>query len=304
MSQKILVTGAGGFVGRSLVRRLLSDGCSVVANVRSEKPASFFAEDTSNLTVIQADLVEGVAPFSDIELDAIIHLAAQQPLGSHLTYEDYYAGNVLTTRSVIELAKQKQVKFVGYASSTNILGAGASVIDENAAVIPVNHYGLTKYAAERLLDIELGGSDIKTAVMRYSTVIGPEAQAGLIHTYCELARNNENIDVFNNGERKRSLLHVDDAVDVMVSALTQSDKLNGFDVFTIGSKDSAKMIDIAGWVVEFMNSDSKVIPVDKALSVQRDAVLNISKAETMLGYSPMTVEEGLRACIKEIMHEI
>ncbi len=303
--QTILVTGAGGFVGSNLCRELLrKGGFKVIALVRSNKG---LLDDEiivhKDLILENADIAMTLPErFNDYSIDSIVHLASQQPNRPDLKYEDYHRGNVLTSMSVADLACRKNVKKVVYVSTTSIFSGrnAGSCLTESSAPRPSSYYGITKYVAERLFDVELSRTETRTVILRCPSLIGKQSGGGLVHTYYELAKKNEEIEIYSRGERLRNLLHVNDLVKAIAISLDDYKNLGKYETFMVGSRDSIRMLSIANVIKSELGSSSVIRPVDKKLPVDLDVVLDISKATKLLGFTPMTVEEGLKFYIGEM----
>jgi UDP-glucose 4-epimerase len=307
--KRILIAGVQGFLGSLLAQELIWRGYIVTGVDRVEQ--GFLARETfenERFTFLLNDLGDGI----DIEglskeepLDAIFHLASRQPTHKGLTYEDFYAGNVVTTLSILDLAAAQKVKFVVYTSTTAVFGslAGMDALNENTACLPANHYGLTKYISERLLEIALRGTGTKTAVVRFPSLMGKNHRGGLAYTYYNLARQDLEIEVFGNGLWSRNLLHVRDAVMVLIGMLENVDRLSDYEIFMAGSSDSRKMIDVAETVVRLLGASSRILPVALEGGAGGDVFIDISKAQRMLQCRFMSVEEGLGLYVKEMGSE-
>lgn len=292
-------------MGSVLAEQLLKNNFKVIGIDRERK--SFLHDeifDNENFTFLKADINVN---FSDIlkgsHIDGIFHLASQQPSCRDLTYENFYKGNVETMLNVINLSKEKKVQFVAYTSTTAVFGKQPEQGHINEEVIPgpADYYGLTKYIAEGLLEVGLKDERTKGIVMRFPSLFGKNHLGGLVYTYYELARTGQDIEVYSKGERYKNLLCENDAGKILLSVIANVDRLGKFEIFTAGSKNSLRTKEIAQIVKKLLNSDSKINPVDKCSSTEKDVFIDISKAQDMLNFDPSTIQEGLRLYIEEMM---
>lgn len=303
-----LVTGAAGFLGRALVRELLNEKYKVIGIDKKEKG---FLDDgvlgDKNFIYFETDIANGSNNrLRNENIDGVFHLASQQPSSCNLSYENFYKGNVETTRNVIDLIREKNIKMVVFTSTITVLGdqPKEKSLFESSAPNPANHYGLTKYLAERLLSIELKDTKTKVVIVRYPSLVGKNHLGGIAHTFYQLAAEGQDIELYGKGEIYRNLLYVKDAVDILVKIIKNVDNLQKFEIFVAGSSDSLKMIEIARKIKELLGSDSNIIPVDEYRGTDGDIFIDNSKAKRMLNFNPMTVEEGLKSYITEMKNEI
>ncbi len=181
-----LVTGATGFLGSALAEALLKKDLKVVGIGR--KSNGFLSNatlDDTRFTFLNLDLTKDCTEaLSHYAVDVIFHLAARQPM-ANIGFEDFYAGNVATTRRVIQYAKQAGVSQLVYSSTLSVFGKdpGVRALTEEIVPIPTNYYGLTKYVAERLIEIELLGSNVQATAVRFPSLYGRNHLGGIIYTY-------------------------------------------------------------------------------------------------------------------------
>jgi GDP-4-dehydro-6-deoxy-D-mannose reductase len=204
---RLLVTGAGGFLGGHLVAHLLASGDTVFATSTPPLPA------LPGATVLEADILEPAALARALELarpEAVVHLAGLAHVGASWERPgEYFRVNVLGTENVVQAAQGAQVVL---ASSAEVYGpAGAAPIPEAAPYAPASPYALTKAAAERLV-LAAGG-----VVLRSFNVIGPGqvptfALPGFARQLATIARGeSEPVLRVGNLEARRDFVHVEDA---------------------------------------------------------------------------------------------
>lgn len=205
-----LVTGATGFIGTTLVERLLARGDEVRALVRDTSRAS-------ELRAMGADLVRGDVSRSDSlsdavpEVDVVVHLAG---LVKALTREEFFAVNVEGTRSLARVAAQSgRTKFVLVSS---LAAAGPSAPGrrrlETDRPAPVSLYGQSKLAAEDAL--RSFAPALEASIIRPPIVYGPRDKEFLPSLF-RLARTGV-IAKSGLGEKHYSLVHVDDLVAMII----------------------------------------------------------------------------------------
>ncbi|MBV8950629.1 MAG: NAD-dependent epimerase/dehydratase family protein [Actinobacteria bacterium] len=169
---RVLVTGATGFLGASLVQRLVRDGVCVRALVRSREKASQLAAD--GVEVVVGDIADERAVASAVDgVEVVFHLAGKLYDPWEPEHE-YRATHVEGTKRLLEHARRSRhlVRFV-HCSTTGVFGAtGAQPVAENAPFRPTNVYEATK--AESELEVRAAGEDgFPAVVVRPGLVYGP-----------------------------------------------------------------------------------------------------------------------------------
>ena len=302
----IVVTGAAGFLGSALSASLVEAEYNVIGiDRRNSEYLSRKICDRDNFHFIKSEIDNALdETFKDILVDAIFHLASQQPSSPDISYDDFYKGNVESTQRVISSVKENKVKALIYTSTTTVLGKDPGLISEDSSPAPYNYYGLTKYIAERLLEFELRDTDTKTVIIRYPSLVGKYHLGGMAYTYYTLAKGGKNIDVFSKGQRLRSVLHVSNAVDILIKVLNNLKDLSSYELFTAGSCNSLKTAEIALIIKDLLGSSSKVVPVNSALPLDIDILIDTSKSQRILNFVPPSVKEVLCRYVKEMNNEV
>jgi nucleoside-diphosphate-sugar epimerase len=194
------------------------------------------------------------------------------------------------------------VDFVIFSSTCSIFRKDrrTKYINENTPSLPQNHYTLTKYAAERLLESELKTTKIKAVVIRFPSLFGKNHLGGLVHTYYQFSKRGKEIEVFNRGETYRNLLYVRDAVDVLLRAVDNIDRLKPFELFVCGSSDSLKTAEVARLIKDLTASRSKIVLSRNCQSLNQDIFIDLSKTRRTLKFRPLSIREGLKLYVEEM----
>jgi nucleoside-diphosphate-sugar epimerase len=101
-------------------------------------------------------------------------------------------------------------------------------------------------------------------------------------------------------KKLRNLLHLPDAVELIIKSIEKVDKLGKHEIFIAGGQHSIKVFDLATKLIKLINSNSKIILAEERTRVDWDPLIDISKANRILGFSPISVSEGLKQYALEL----
>ena len=309
-SERILVTGAAGFIGSHLVERLLSRGASVIG-VDNFDPFYSPEEKQSNLAAAAshpcfrlvhadcADLPELEAGVGSEPIDAIIHLAAKAGVRPSLADPlGYLRANVIATQSVLELARRREIDRIVFGSSSSVYGNNAKVpfSEEDRVDDPISPYAASKRAAELLCATHhhLYGTGI--LALRFFTVYGPRQRPDLaIRKFATLMLQRRPLPLYGDGGTERDYTWIDDILDGVLAALARTRHVPGeYEVINLGGHRTTSLTRL----VELLAKALAVEPVIERLPPQPGDVdrtwAEVTKARILLGYVPRTpIEDGI-----------
>lgn len=228
---KILVTGAAGFIGFHLSRRLVAEGNEVVGldnvndyyDVRLKEGRLALLMPLPSFRFVKLGL-EDRAPllklFADEAFDVVINLAAQAGVRYSLTNPyAYIDSNVSGFINILEGCRHHGVKHLVYASSSSVYGANTTMpfsIHHNVDH-PVSLYAATKKANELMAHTYSSLYGIPTTGLRFFTVYGPWGRPDMaLFLFTKAILEGKPIDVFNHGKMKRDFTYIDDIVEGLV----------------------------------------------------------------------------------------
>ena len=228
--QSILVTGAAGFIGFHVARRLLADGGSVVGldNLNSyydpELKKARLAElaVSPNFHFQQCDAADRAAMaelFAARGFDCVIHLAAQVGVRYSLVDPHAYADSNLTGfLNILEGCRRVKSKHLIYASSSSVYGANTRMplrASDNTDH-PLSFYGATKKANELMAHAYASLFGLPTTGLRFFTVYGPWSRPDMAPIKFSAALfEGRPIDIYNHGKMSRDFTYIDDLVEAM-----------------------------------------------------------------------------------------
>jgi UDP-glucuronate 4-epimerase len=227
----ILVTGAAGFIGYHVARRLLERGDSVAAldnlndyyDVGLKKARLKELEDSPRFRFVKVDLADrdGVNElFKREKPRRVIHLAAQAGVRYSLTNpHSYITSNLAGFMNILEACRHGKVEHLVYASSSSVYGANTKMpfsVHDNVDH-PVSLYAATKKANELMAHSYSHLYGMPVTGLRFFTVYGPWGRPDMaIFLFTRAILAGEPIDVFNNGNMRRDFTYIDDIVEGVV----------------------------------------------------------------------------------------
>ena len=303
----VIVTGAAGFIGSTLVERLLAEGHDVVGvdsftdyydlSLKRANVAAALGHERFRL--VEADLVTADLDALFDGVDVVWHLAGQP--GVRLSWSDgfdlYTTRNITATQRVLEAARNAGVGRVVYASSSSVYGnAERYPTVETDRPEPYSPYGVTKLAGEHLCVLYAANWGLSTVSLRYFTVYGPRQRPDMAHhRLINAAIDQTPFPLFGDGSQERSFTYVDDIVDATYRAGIVPDVAPGTVLNVAGqfSCSLAELIDMVGAAV------GQPVPLDRRPSQPGDAQKtggDTTAIERVLGWTAqVSLEEGIAA---------
>ena len=308
----ILVTGTAGFVGHSTAKVLLERGDTVVGidnfndyyevslkedrNRELEKYPNFklYRVDISNL-----DDLKNI--FEENDIDRVCHLAAQAGVRYSIDNPYVYAdSNMVGFVNMVNLTKEKGIKYFIYASSSSVYGNTSKIpfVETEEVNSPISLYAASKRSNELVAYTYHHLFGLNTIGLRFFTVYGPWGRPDMaIFKFANMMSKGEEIPVFNYGkDMKRDFTYIDDIVDGVVRAI-DSEYEN--EIFNLGKGSPDELGEMISLIEKHMEIEAK----KKLLPMQPGDVLitysNTNKAKKMLGYDPkITLDEGIEKFVE------
>lgn len=303
---KALVTGAAGFIGTAIVRRLLADGHQVVGidsftdyYDRDLKAGNVKRNEVSNFEFVGRDLNEVDLTTLVQDVDFIFHEAGQPGVRKSwgTDFEIYTRENVQATQKLLEAAKgSKTLKRLVYASSSSVYGnAERYPTTELDRPQPVSPYGVTKLAAEHLCSLYASNFGVPTTSLRYFTVYGPGQRPDMAFTrFLKAAEFGEELPLYGSGGQIRDFTFIDDVVEANIKAAL-SDTEPGI-VYNVAGGSNVSMMDVLEIIEGLVESPLRV---NRTAAVAGDVWRTGGSTERItqdLSWSPtISIEDGIAA---------
>src|SRR3981189_837690 len=299
---RCFVTGAAGFIGSSLVDRLLASGPSVVGYDNFSTGQRRFLEDASRspqFHLAEGDLLDTDALRSTIAgSDMVFHLAANADVrfGTHHPFKDIEQ-NTIATYNVLEAMRANGIKRIAFSSTGSVYGEATVFPTPENAPFPVQTslYGNSKVAAEGLISSYCEGFGFQGFIFRFVSILGERYSHGHVFDFYQSLRRNPNeLRVLGNGLQRKSYLDVKDCIDAIFTALEKAhDKVN---VFNLGTDEYCQVDDSIGLITSHLS----VNPVRTYTGGERGWIgdspfifLDTAKIRS-LGWKPkLSIREGI-----------
>ena len=331
--RRVLVTGATGFLGGAVARKLHADGAHVIAHGRSTAAGDRLAE--AGLSVALADLVDEAAARALVQEaapEAIVHCAAKSaPFGPR---REFVAANVDGTRHLLDAALAAGVERFVHISSPSIYCAGLALdgVAEDAPLpsSPINHYAGTKLLGEGLVAAR-HAEGLPTITLRPRAIYGPGDNA-LFPRLLAALRGGQ-LPVIGTGTNRIDLTYIDDAVQGVTRALEAGPHCFGR-AYNLTSGESAPLWDLIRDLCRRLDLAPPTRRVSRPVartaaamaeawhrlarrpgeprltrysvdSLSLDATLDISAARRDLGYAPLgSVAEGIERFVASLQGDL
>jgi len=298
--QRVLVTGAAGFIGSSLVDRLLAEGREVVG-LDSFDP--YYAEEHKlrNLAVAMGapafrlvrgdirDAKEVERLFDEGGFDGVVHLAALAGVRPSLERPAAYVDvNVNGTAVVLEAAaRHGRPRFV-FASSSSVYGerTDGPFRESDPVEKPISPYAATKRAGELIAHTFHHAHGLSVTCARIFTAYGPRQRPDLaIRKFAERMLRGDPIPVYGDGSSLRDFTYIDDLVEGLVRTL---DRDLGFRILNLGAGRSVVLRDVIRALEEALGVEARIEYLPRQAGEVSRTWADTSAAREALGYAPAT----------------
>ncbi len=302
--QRILVTGAAGFIGSTLVDRLLAEGREVVgldsfdpfyaatakrANLNTAKCSSRFSLVEGDIR--DRDLVHRI--FSATPFDAIVHLAALAGVRPSLERPTEYADvNITGTSVLLEAAAKYKVPHFVFASSSSVYGerTGGPFRETDPVERPISPYAATKRAGELVAHTFHYAFGTSVTCLRFFTAYGPRQRPDLaIRHFAERILRDAPLPIYGDGSSLRDFTYVGDVVEGVVRAV---DRPLGFAILNLGAGRMVTVLEVIEMLEQKLGRPAKREFLPPQTGDVSRTWADISAARDALGYAPQTTLEA------------
>lgn len=298
---RTIVTGGAGFIGSTLVDRLLADGGVVIALDNFDP---FYAAGTkrSNLanasasdrfSLVESDIRDATRVdrlIKEFRPDAVVHLAARAGVRPSIEDPALYADvNVTGTVNLLQSASriEPRPKFV-YASSSSVYGdrPDAPFRETDSVDLPVSPYAATKKACELLAHTFHHLHGLPVTGLRFFTAYGPRNRPDLaISKFAHLIDRGEPVPMFGDGSSRRDYTFVGDIVDGIVRAI---EHCHSHHLYNLGNSEPIELREMIAAIGDALGKTPVIDRKPEQPGDVRQTYADISRAKSELGFSPST----------------
>lgn len=331
MNKTIFVTGASGFIGSNLCKRILKEDpeCKVIGldnmndyyDVRIKDARLNELSGYLNYTFIKGNLADKElidSIFSQYRPSIVVNLGAQAGVRYSITNPDaYIESNMLGFYNILEACRNYPVEHLVYASSSSVYGSNKKVpySTDDKVDNPVSLYAATKKSNELMAHAYSKLYNIPSTGLRFFTVYGPAGRPDMAYFgFTNKLVNGDTIKIFNYGNCKRDFTYVDDIVEGVIRVMNKApEKKNGEDglpippyaIYNIGNSNPENLLDFVQILSEELVR-AGVLPEDYDFEAHKELVAmqpgdvpvtyaDTSALERDFGFKPHTpLREGLR----------
>jgi len=299
-----LVTGAAGFIGDNLVRRLLEENRHVIAldcfllesyspEIKRDRWKGLSDLRNQKLVQIEFDLrSDNFDAFRNFEITSVFHLAAMPGLMKNwMDAEIYYSCNLFALNRFLEFLRPIPLESFVHASTSSVYGKHA-VGNELVETRPSSPYGVSKLAAEKLIQAYADNYGLPAKILRYFSVYGPGQRPDMAFAKIIRAISEQKVfEIHGDGFQSRSNTYVDDVVDATVRA-EKSAQVG--DILNICGDEQTTLNQAISLIESIMQKELLKVRVESRKGDQREtAGINSLARERLRWSAQVGIEEGL-----------
>jgi UDP-glucuronate 4-epimerase len=319
---RILVTGAAGFIGYHLTKRLLELDYEVVGidNINNYYDINLKFDRLAQLGIVKADIFENnivlsksFKNFSFVKMDLIdartmeeifkknnfnyvINLAAQA--GVRYSLENphtYIQSNIVGFMNVLECCRNFNIQHLVYASSSSVYGANSKIpfSEDDQVDTPVSLYAATKKSNELMAYTYSHLYKLPTTGLRFFTVYGPWGRPDMSPMlFADAILNNRPINIFNNGDMSRDFTYVDDIVEGIIKITEHIPQIvvekPPYEIYNIGNNKPTKLMDFISHLEENLGLEAKKKYLPMQLGDVQQTWADTNLLVNIVNYKPST----------------
>jgi len=327
--QKIMITGAAGFIGYHLCKKLLARGDMVVGidnlneyyDVNLKKSRLARLKEAASFTFIKIDLqnrVEMADVFTREKCDVVVNLAAQPGVRYSLKNPySYVDSNISGFLNVLEGCRNNNVKHLIFASSSSVYGSNTSIPFTTHQNVdhPVSLYAATKKANELMAHAYSHLYNLPCTGLRFFTVYGPWGRPDMAYfLFTKTILEDKPIQVFNHGDMRRDFTYIDDIVEGIIRIMNRpaapnphwrSDKPEPassyapYEIFNIGNNNPVNLMEFIEVIEKHLGKKAR----KQFLPMQAGDVpvtyADIDDLIECIGFTPATsIDEGVKKFVE------
>jgi len=317
----ILVTGAAGFIGFHLSKRLLAHDYHVIGvdnlneyyDVLLKKERLNILKKNAHFEFYKIDLANRESLnsiFEDKSINIVINLAAQAGVRySLINPHSYVHSNLFGFINILEACRHYQVEHLIYASSSSVYGANSKIpfSTKDSVDHPVSIYAATKKSNELMAHTYSHLFNLPTTGLRFFTVYGPWGRPDMAYySFTKDIIDGNTIKVFNNGDMSRDFTFIDDIVEGIIRLLDYPPKYNSnwdrgnpdpsssyapYKIYNIGNNTPVKLMEFIHLLEKLIGKKAKVEFLPMQPGDVKETFADITNLQKDVGFYPSTTLE-------------
>lgn len=311
MTNAILITGGAGFIGRSLICKLIEinpglhirilDNLSVGTLEDLQEACAvvpWLGGTAAGVHLVQGDIRDPACAQMAVQgVNCVVHLAANTGVGPSVEEPRFdMESNVIGTLNMLEAARLEGVNKFVFASSGAPAGAVEPPIHEEIAPHPVSPYGASKLAGEGYCSAYYHSFGINTVALRFGNVYGPNSakKSSVVAKFIRQAMNDEVCEIYGGGGQTRDYIYIDDLISAIICSMQRP---VGGEVFQIAVGAEVTLLELVEKIRASLlrySIEMRVINTAPRIGDVLRNYADIRKAREMLGWDPQfDLQHGL-----------
>ena len=305
--KRVLITGAGGFIGSHLTDALLQRGDAVIGldnfntyydpQIKRRNLAD--AEKQKNFVLHEVDICDETAlrdVFEQEKPDVVVHLAARAGVRPSLQDPNlYHRVNVIGGQHILDACRDFKPSHLVFASSSSVYGGSTEVpfTESNPVMRPISPYAATKRMNELQAHVYSHIYGVNVTMLRFFTVYGPRQRPDMaIHKFTRMIMDGDPVPMFGDGSTQRDYTYIDDIVDGLLRCVDRPFK---YEIFNLGEHHTTSLSELITLVEKHVGKKANIDRQDLQPGDVTITYADIDHARELLGYNPQfTMDEGIK----------
>lgn len=310
--ERVLVTGGAGFIGSSLVEKLLAQKKKVTA--LDNFSAGIFEDikdlqDDVNFELAKGDVLDTMLLEKLVgNSDTVFHLSANPEvrIGLSNTGIDFQQNITATHNLLVAMKQSPSCKKIIFTSSSTVYGSPASMpTDERYSPLsPISLYGASKLACEAMISGYCHMFDMRGIVIRLANIVGPRSRHGVIYDFVKKLESDPSVlTILGDGKQNKSYLYIDDCIGAL---LCLADTTSTFNVANVGSDDQLTVSELAKIIFSELRLNNVKITYSGGLDGAgwkgdvKDMLLDCNKAKSLGWKAKYTSSDAVTLSVRRM----
>lgn len=308
-AEKVLVTGAAGFIGSHVCEALVARGHAVVgldnfdgfyARALKERNLEGLRANRA-FRFVEADVARDALPLDGVSV--VLHLAAKAGVRPSLEDPGAYAeANVTGTARLFDAARRAGIRRIVFGSSSSVYGNAtpAPFAESAPALEPISPYAATKRAGELLAYTFTHLYSLRVICLRFFTVYGPRQRPDLaIHRFTDLIARGQPVRMHGDGSSERDYTYISDCVEGVLAAVARTEQGAGVETLNIGGGERVRLDRLIALIAKSLGREARIERHPDQPGDVRLTDADLQRSERALGYRPRVgIEEGIKNFVR------